>query len=376
MRFPITVPLLLAGVTSCADPLPPAASGAVVWTVSGSSAGTPAFDATKVYFLTRDHEVVALDKRNGAARWRSATGMTGEEVLGHSVLVVGNVIVTGDEDVHAFDRQSGARLWQFRPSDGYYPGLFELATDGALVFAGSPSGHVYAIRMDGTEAWRTLLKDSEEDQSAYSPVYADGLVFVCLKRFSWPRTGGIAALDATTGQVLWRVEFPAKPPNYQGGCLDQVAVAGDVVVGATEDGNIYAHDRISGQPAWSAPQLAGLEDDNGGSPEMDWRPVAGGKDVIVAGSTTSWVLGLDAATGDERWRNSIGRGAIIFPIAVAGGAAYVVGGGLELVSFDLFAGKVRWVRGRDGSSSYIARPVLDGDVIYIGGPSHMSALRR
>jgi outer membrane protein assembly factor BamB len=109
---------------------------------------------------------------------------------------------------------------------------------------------------------------------------------------------------------------------------------------------------------------------------MDTRPIAGGEGVLVAGSTTSWIVGLDASTGAEKWRTSIGRGAIIFPIAIADGVVYAVGGGLELISLDLATGRVRWVLGRDGSSSYTARPVLDGDNIYIGGPNHMSALRR
>jgi outer membrane protein assembly factor BamB len=373
MRRAVIAPLLALCATSCSDPLPPD-SGAVIWRVAGSSAGTPAFDATTVYFLARNHEVVALNKQTGDLRWRRSTGMLGGETAGGTALVLGSAVIVGDGDVHAFSRSTGAHIWQFRPSVGYLPGLFDLATNGTLIFAGSPSGHVYAITGDGRSEWQVDLKDTDEEVSAYHPVYADGLVFACFRRWSWPTTGGIVALDARTGVEQWRRDFPALPPNHQAGCFAQVGVTQGVVAGASDDGHIHAYQALSGEPAWSAPQLENVGE--AGSPQMDLRHLAAGEGMVVIGSTTSWVVGLDAVTGAEKWRNSPQRGSIVAPIAVLGGAAYTVGGALELTSFDLLTGSVRWQRGSDAKEPYTARPAVDGDRIYIGGPDHMSALRR
>ncbi len=374
MERPVIASLLALAALSCGDPMPPE-SGAVIWRVQGSSAGTPAFDASTVYFLARNHEVVALDKEDGAMRWRQSTGTATAETMGGTALLVGPAVVVGDGNVHAFARNTGARLWRFQPTEGFLPGLFDLATNGSLIFAGSPSGHVYGITSDGRAAWRTHLKDTEDDLSAYSPVYSEGRVYVCFRRFRWPTTGGIAVLEAATGALIWRKDFPALPPNHQAGCFAQVAVTENVVIGASDDGHIHAYDRHTGDSAWSAPQLSNLPGDPG-SPQMDLRPLAADAGIVVIGSTTSYVVGLEAATGNELWRNSPQRGSIIFPIAVAAGAAYTVGGALELTSFDLLAGQLRWRRGGEGDETYTARPVVDGDRIYVGGPDHMSALRR
>ena len=366
--------LVLALSTSCVDSLPPR-SGVMLWTVPGSSAGTPAFDALSAYFLTREHAVVAVNKRTGQVRWTQPTGLSGPRTDGSNAISVGDAVVVGDDDIHAFHRLTGRRLWRFHTTVGYYPGLFDLSTDGTQVFAGSPSGHVFAIDGRGGQRWRVHLKDNAEDMSAYGPVYANGRVFVCFTRFSWPRTGGIAALDAETGEEVWRVDFPQRPPSNQGGCYARVAVTGSIVVGATHDGHVYAHDQASGALAWAAPQLLDAEG-TAGSPQMDVRPLAAGDGVVVVGSSTTWVVALDAANGAELWRNSPRAGSVIFPIEVSGGAAYTVGGALELTSFDLKTGALRWSLGVMTDINFTARPAVDGDRIYIGGPEHMSALRR
>lgn len=365
--------MVASATLSCQESLPPGV-GAVIWSVPGKSAGTPAFDDVRAYFLDRRHELVALDKRTGALRWRSPTGETVGVTEGQNVVIAGSLVVAGDVDVHAFDRATGARRWRFRAFDGFLPGLFHLATDGERIYAGSPSGHVHAIAPSGNAIWTRHLEPGSAI-SAYSPVHHEGRLYVCLNRWSHITTGGIVALDALTGAEAWRREFPAKPPNHEAGCMSQVAVAGRVVVGATRDGHLYAFDRTSGESLWSAPQLTGVPEGIHGNPYMDWRPLAASAGVVVAGSTTGWVVGLDLEAGTELWRRNPQRGSIFHPIAADNRSAYLVDGGLGLIAMDLATGTILWARAGEGTL-HTARPVVDGDRIFVGGPDHFSALRR
>lgn len=377
MRNRIIAPLAAGclSVGACTETLPPPPSGALVWSIPGQSAGTPAFDDASVFFLDRRHEVLAVDKRNGQVRWRSGTGVQGGATFGVNAVVMGSLVIVGDGDVHAFDRATGARRWRFRPTVGYYPGIFHVATDGTRLFAGSPSGHVYAINAAGSADWVADLNEPGMEVSAYSPVHQGGQVYVCLRREHIPSTGGIVTLDAASGTVLWRREFPAKPPNHEGGCMAQLAVTGNVVVGATFDGHLYAYNRHTGGALWEAPQLTNLPDTLAGSPYMDWRPLTASAGVVVAGSTTGWVVGFDAATGQEKWRRHPNGGSIFFPITADAGAVYLVDGGLRLISLDLATGAIRWGRGGH-DVHYTARPVTDGDRVYVGGPTHLVAMQR
>lgn len=374
----VIVPLALLsfGGLSCADSLPPGAGGAVIWSVPGSSAGTAATDDARVYFLGNSNEVIAVDKRNGARRWAAPTGTSGG-TFGGGVRVVGDLVVAGDGGLVAFDRVTGARRWTFRPVVGGLPGLYDFSSDGTRIFAGSNSGHVHAIDLSGRVAWLVDLMDQDSvGVAAYSPVHSEGHVYVCFNRFGNPTTGGIVVLSATTGQVSWRVEFPPRPPNNAAGCLGKVVIVDDLVVGATQDGNIHAYGRFDGVHAWSAPQVTGLEPSGVGNALMDSRPLAAGPGVVVAGSTTTWVLGFDARTGEELWRSSSRRGSVFYPIAADHGAAYVTGSGDELSSYDLRTGALRWRLLHDYNDPFAAPPLIDGERVYIGTDKKLMAVRR
>jgi alcohol dehydrogenase (cytochrome c) len=64
-------------------------------------------------------------------------------------------------------------------------------------------------------------------------------------------TGGLAALDAATGKVLWQHNLPS--PAY-----GSATVANDVVFTATLAGRIYAYDAKTGQALWNTKATAGI----------------------------------------------------------------------------------------------------------------------
>jgi outer membrane protein assembly factor BamB len=99
------------------------------------------------------------------------------------------------------------------------------------LFVGSTDGNVYAIASDtGQEVWRA----ETGSPVISSPAVVENTVFV-------GSFGRVVALDATNGASLW--QFPAGSPT----------VAGGVVYVGSSDGNLYALDAKSGEPAQRGP---------------------------------------------------------------------------------------------------------------------------
>src|SRR6476659_684708 len=115
------------------------------WQVVAAGRGQPAVRGDTAWFLTRTHDVLAVDVGTGRLRWRRSTGEPGDETLGSSVVAVDDRIVAGDYALLAMDARTGQRLWRFEPSDGYGPGLYLGVAGNGLVFAGSPAGRLYAV---------------------------------------------------------------------------------------------------------------------------------------------------------------------------------------------------------------------------------------
>ncbi len=89
------------------------ADGAVdwYWRTGGDIVGTPSADLEHVYFTARDNVLRALDRRNGARRWRSVLGgrPTAGPIRVDSVVVVAGV----SPNVDLFDARTGRPRGQY-----------------------------------------------------------------------------------------------------------------------------------------------------------------------------------------------------------------------------------------------------------------------
>jgi eukaryotic-like serine/threonine-protein kinase len=371
--------LVLVAGSSCENSAAPRTKGGdIVWHASGEGWGGTTFDASSAYFVGLNHELVAVDKISGRIRWHGHESDPGPNTNGLSVVIAGDIVALGDLDIHAFDRATGIHRWDFQPAEGFDPGLYYLETDGQTIFAGSPSGHVYAVEAaTGKQRWITAVA-ADGHSGTFSPVLDRGVLFVCLKHFTVPTTsGGVVAMDAATGSVLWSRDLPPNPPYGGAACDLKVVVSGDLVITASDAGKIYALDRTTGDIRWNAPQLSGLPPNTGGSPDADVRPLVASRGLVVAGSTTGYVTAYDAATGTERWRNTANRGSASYPLSADSEAVYVTHSGLQLASFDLTTGALRWLAGDNpGGGEFFPSPVADRDRIYVSGIQGFYALHK
>lgn len=339
----------------------------------------PAFDSGTVYFGSGNHEVLAVDGRTGAVRWRSVTGVTGGQTAGFNVVVAGGVVAMGDIDVYAFDRRTGAPRWTFRAPDLDETGTRSLAADAQTVYAASLRGRVYALDANtGQARWVTDLAQGDSTTASFDPTVADGVVYVGTKMFNAHATGRFVALDAATGSVRWAYNFTPEHQGQYAGCFGGAVVWGQLVIVGQEDGRIFAFDRATGSVVWTAPSVR-LPTMEGGTPWYinDRRYLAIAGDTLIATSLDGTVLALDAATGQERWRNHVSTASILSRPGVDGTVVWATHAGV-FVAHDLATGQVRWQYPPtdDTPAEYASTAIPDGDRIYVAGFHGFYALRK
>ena len=163
-------------------------------------------------------------------------------------------------------------------------------------------------------------------------VLADGILLVVTEGVD----GALLALDAVTGQELWR---------RAGGSGASPAVAdGLVFVGVT--GSFDAVDLRTGATVWSFRTQT----------EHWTSAVAADGAVYVCDLDNRLLYALDAATGRQRWNlRGFNR-----PPAAVGGAVYAADAD-ALFALDAATGSTRWVAYMDA----VGNPAVAGDAVYV-----------
>ena len=214
--------------------------GRLRWRVPGAGAVTPSADSQTVFFGSAAHDLVAVDARTGAVRWTARTQAGGPRTEGRNTVVAGEVVAIGDVSVYAYRRSDGAARWVYQPTSGDWPGVFNLATDGTTIYAGSENARAYAIDAATGEArWMRVLA-ADGNSKALNPTVHDGRVFYGVRHYTSPFTGRFVALDAQTGEELWSHAFDAELAQQDAGCFGGAVFHGDHVIVAADDGRVYA----------------------------------------------------------------------------------------------------------------------------------------
>lgn len=336
-----------------------------LWHVEGHGWGRPAADASTVYFLTRDHEVEARDGLGGALRWRARTGESGPTTEGSTVVLAGDVAITGDYNVVAFDRRDGALRWRFTPTDGYAPGMYLGEAAGDLVFAGSPSGRLYAIdHRTGTARWSYLVEDDGKT-TVYEPVSDGDAVVAGFTTFTAPNVGGVVLLDAASGRERWRTSFPRPADvSHDSGSAGGPVLLEDEVLAASAEGIVYAFDRRTGSVRWTLPRWSTAAPTPADPRERDFRPLARAGQRLLVGSLSGDVIAYDLRDRAERWRYTSARnGSIAFRMASDDRTVFVPYVDGCLVALDAEDGRERW-RTSDAFTGFIWPPAIARDRVF------------
>ncbi len=173
--------------------------------------------------------------------------------------------------VLALDAKSGKPVWEVKV--GKHNGHDD---DGLLAMRGETSklklpALVYPGSLGGV-----IAPMSTNGKSLFVPVINGPLEVVTQteRQEPGPLNGELVSLDAKTGKLRWKHEFPTAPP------FGFTTVSNDLVFATTSDGNVQAFQTGNGQVAWQAQLPSGT---NAG--------------VAVAGEMVIAPAGLAAAEG-------------------------------------------------------------------------------
>jgi len=316
---------------------------------------TPAVAGERVHIGSCAGSYLALDRASGAVAWSYDTSQDGPAAQFHGdALVTDELLVVGSDaqpmgQLYAFDRGTGEVRWKIP-----FPGgvAAELHRHGDTVLAVAVAGEVWAVELaTGYPIW-TFEEAPEGTRGPLSldPALDGGRLFV-----PW-RSGAVDALDAATGERLWRRDLGATLNT------SAAVVGGELVVGAL-DGRLYRLSPETGEILGSY--------DTGGAPYGDLVEAGGclltlwaegGFDDSMEAAGPHVLACLEPGLERVRWRHSTESEWSTFrPLAWEGGV--IAGGRDVLLALELASGELLWERAIEGVPRGLGAAA---DALYVG----------
>jgi outer membrane protein assembly factor BamB len=254
----------------------------------------------------------------------------------------------------AINAETGKRAWIYRSHRC-------IAASPAI----GPKGSVYAVFMNKPPCNRKSLKGLDGKVIEFaagfghirwektigptesSPLLVDDRLYVG----DW--NGNVWALDAHTGETIWRF--------HTGGPIKgSVSTAGGRLYVGSYDGRLYCLTR-GGKQVWRA---SGQKRLYGGGHFYSTPALAYGR--VYIGSTDGKVYSFGAGTGKLRWSHSTG-GYVYASPAVWQGLVFAGSYGKRFYAFDAATGDVRW--------SFQANGPISGSATVIGNVVYFATLK-
>lgn len=282
-----------------------------------------------------------------AATWTRALGATAwaSPVAQDGVVYVGTI----DGKFHAVRATDGNELWTWSGPNPCYGAA--LASADSIIFVDDRCDLVALNRLDGTLKWRTALHDEKlaggpppknetfNHRAAAPVVDPKGVLYI------GSTDGGLYAVRAKTGKILWRHETKAK-------FYAAVALDNERVIGACYDGSVFVFDLRTRQEI-SRVKLGGA---------LVSTPVVVG-DRIVVGSRDYLLYGLDLKSRAVVWRDSYWFSWVESTPRLADGLLYIGGSDYRRVSaLEPSTGKARWATDVRGLSW--GTPVVSAQTVF------------
>ncbi len=304
-------------------------------------ASSPTVIGKTVYIGSNDGNLYALDAETGDRRWTFETDMW---IRSSPEVVDGTVFVGNDDGIlYAINAETGQKIWQ---RDIGINRLSSPTVFDGIVYA--TGNGLYALDVSsGSEVWH-----SDRGHSQYSPLVADGTIFV-----TEVNSSSVCAIDADSGEVIWESE--AKEPAETA----PVLADGTVYVG-TEDKDasdyyLCAINAEDGSTEWRFKK-------SGHS--LDKPPTVAGNTAYIGTSyeeNAEWkgaLHAIDTATGTEQWRFNAEQTNIMSSPTVARDTVYFGYTGVH--ALDANDGTKKW----ESEMAYSVRsaPTIVDGVLYAG----------
>jgi outer membrane protein assembly factor BamB len=229
-----------------------------------------------------------------------------------------------------------------------------VANDTIYVMDTDAVVHAFATS-NGGEKWRRSLSVKGDGSDS---LFGGGVSFDNGRVYATTGVGDVAALDASTGTVLWKVR-PAGPMR------GSPTVANGQVYAITQDNQIYAFNAEDGKTVWN--EAGTLE--NSGIFGVAAPSVAQG--TVVAGFSSGELTAYRYENGRAVWQDALSRTNMSTAVAslsdidadpvIADGKVYAIGQGGRMVALDIVTGQRLWELNIGG----IATPWVAGDWLFV-----------
>ena len=198
-----------------------------------------------------------------------------------------------------------------------------------VVFATSGFGFVAALNAEtGEELWRTDVIDPVRT----APVAVDGRVFAITN------SNRLVAISSEDGALLWEHQALAEPARIL--AATTVAVAGDLVVAPFSSGEMIAFRAANGRAVWEdtvtrTTRMTALSSLN----DIAARPLID-RGRVIAVSHAGRMVAVDIRSGQRVWENNVGG---VHTPWVAGEYIFSITPEAELVCTSRRDGAIIWV---------------------------------
>ncbi|MFB7216411.1 PQQ-binding-like beta-propeller repeat protein [Streptomyces sp. NPDC056255] len=309
-----------------------------------------------VYVNTFDGYLTAQNRATGKKRWACSTGGAAPAnrlvgPAGATPAIANGLVYVGSAEqelIYAIDAESGKHRWT---ADVYGQVASPLISADTVVACGEKSGLLCGI--DASTGRRRWLfgADNGSDISTPTPGVSRGTAYVGSGK------GDLYAVNIQNGKQRWKF--------HAGGSIVASPAVSDGTVFASDPRKLFALDTESGRPRWTIAT----------APKPSWSPAVSGGYVYFADDDDQ-VHAVSVANGKERWRTSVVKGSVTTTPTVANGVIYLSTDDIEynVYAIDAATGRLRWKYNAGGY--VLTRPVVDGNVVYVGGSDgHVYALR-
>ncbi len=261
-----------------------ARDGEFIWkyATDGGVVTKPAFSDGNIYFGSEDRRLHVISQRSGKLAW---TYYTDGPVRSSPTIAESHVFFGSDDNcVHAINSLSGRRAWKM---DSGSPIRSTPAVVNERVFFGNENGEFTALDLTGNIKWRFKAKRGITS----SPLVSNNVVYF------GSLDATVCAIDAKTGFVIWRFRLPK-------GTISSPAIVENFLMIGCADYNFYCIDAQSSKELWRFP----TEHQIAGTPVIC-------RDAVVFGSVDKNIYCLEYRTGRLRWKMPTGG-------AITGGIAF------------------------------------------------------
>lgn len=302
---------------------------------------------------------------NPTLAWsKQITGSSNRRRLAAAPVVADGKLFVVDTSgvVHAFDAQSGAKVWtyQMKVDDNLEGSAFGggAAYDNGRLYATNGIGEVAALdAANGTEVWK--VKPAGPLRG--SPTVAFNSVFVMTQ------DNQIFSLNSATGTLQWQESGSSSQAGVFGVAAPS-AGQGSVVAGYSS-GELVAYRYENGRSLWSdALARTSISTEVGALTDIDADPIIDGGRVYALGQGGR-MAAYELKTGQRIWEIRV---AGISTPAIAGQWIFALTDDARLLAIARSSGKIRWItqleRYRDAKDRegpiFWTGPVLAGNNLW------------